>query len=442
MVFTLTSQSSRRRVFRVALFAILSLVIYDILQKLLATEPKPPPTCTSLCSHSSKLSRDTLEFDPSHVIRHFPEFVCPQNFRNLADWVYGWPHQFHETLEISTADGKSIAPCLPTGSIIYVRIWVMGEFFDRIYPHLKNDFVLVTGEGDVSSPTHLKYLQAPDSKIIHWFGQNGQYDVSQYEKFTHLPIGKDRLRPPLASSSFPLGINCFEMADAIRQVHSLHRNYTLPSVFNDIDEPPVYVQPQDASQRALTTTVPTKQLVLLNFDPVTDGSRLRVQIWKTMCHKKTAPKFPFATCIAKAGGVHIDKLPSIYERNRAHPFWLSPRGGGLDCHRTWEALYLDIIPIVWNSSLNVLYENLPVVIINSEQELNEDFLRAKLREISTKKQSRTNTYQFDKIRHAYWRRLILDKSRHRRLKRSVYQRYDQCWRAKNTHGWRNYISPW
>jgi hypothetical protein len=82
-----------------------------------------------------------------------------------------------------------VAPCLPPGSIIYVRIWAMDEFFAQIYAHLQNNFVLVTGEGDVSSPTHLQILEAPDSKIIHWFGQNGQYDVSKSKKFTHIPIG-------------------------------------------------------------------------------------------------------------------------------------------------------------------------------------------------------------------------------------------------------------
>jgi hypothetical protein len=91
---------------------------------------------------------------------------------------------------VITDQGKYIAPCLPSGSIIYVRIWVIDEFFEKVYPHLQNDFVLITGEGDASSPTHLEQLEAPDSKIIHWFGQNGQYDASKSKKFTHLPIGK------------------------------------------------------------------------------------------------------------------------------------------------------------------------------------------------------------------------------------------------------------
>ena len=145
----------------------------------------------TLCPFSSTLTNDTLRFDSLHHIRHFPQFVCPQNFRNLADWIYGWPDQFLEHVEVTTDNGKIIAPYLPHGSIIYVRIWAIEDFFTRVYPHLTNKFVLITSEGDLSSPVHLDKLQAPDSKIIHWFGQNGQYDGSKVPQFTHIPIGNE-----------------------------------------------------------------------------------------------------------------------------------------------------------------------------------------------------------------------------------------------------------
>src|SRR5580692_2229988 len=75
--------------------------------------------CEKLCPYVSKFGRNRLWFNSSHSIRHFPDFVCPQNFRNLADWVYGWPNRFFENVEKITTDGKEIAPCLPPGSIIY-----------------------------------------------------------------------------------------------------------------------------------------------------------------------------------------------------------------------------------------------------------------------------------------------------------------------------------
>jgi len=228
------------------------------------------------------------------------------------------------------------------------------------------------------------------------------------------------------------------MADAIQSVYSQYPNHKLPPIFNDLDEPSSYIQLKDVSHRALTTNISNKDLVLINFDPGTDGSRFRSRLWKTMCHPENRQNFTYAACILKPNGVHIKKLPRIYERNRQYPFWLSPRGGGLDCHRTWEALYLDIIPIVWNSSLNVLFENLPVVIINDYKELNETFLYEKLNEISKKKLSKKKVYQFEKLRNAYWRRLILDKSRHKR-KKNAYKRRNQCWRARRTINWKRFL---
>jgi hypothetical protein len=156
---------------------------------------------------------------------------------------------------------------------------------------------------------------------------------------------------------------------------------------------------------------------------------LRRRIWKDMCLSKT--RVPFITCLSKSPGVGPSNLPNIYSRNRQYSFWLSPRGNGIDCHRTWEALYLDVIPIVWNSSLNVLYENLPVVIIQNHTEITETFLREKLQDISMKKYHQmTQVYRFEKLRNAYWRRLILSKSRHSLTNNNV--RLNQCWQAKTS----------
>jgi hypothetical protein len=229
------------------------------------------------------------------------------------------------------------------------------------------------------------------------------------------------------------------MADGIEYIYSKLSNYTLPPIFNDRDEPTHYIQPLDISHRALTTTIPKRNLLLINFNIANDGTRLRFRIWKNMCVPRSKANYTFVTCIPKEPGVQVNDLPRIYERNRQYPFWLSPRGNGIDCHRTWEALYLDIIPIVWNSSLNILYKNLPVVIINDYKELNERFLYEKLNEISKKKLSKEKIYQYEKLRNAYWRRLILDKSRHSG-KKNVHERINQCWRSKRRISWGHFLT--
>lgn len=59
-----------------------------------------------------------------------------------------------------------------------------------------------------------------------------------------------------------------------------------------------------------------------------------------------------------------------------HRFILSPRGNGLDAHRTWEALLVGAIPIVISSALNPLYEALPVLIVRDWAEVTPTLLRA------------------------------------------------------------------
>ncbi len=51
---------------------------------------------------------------------------------------------------------------------------------------------------------------------------------------------------------------------------------------------------------------------------------------------------------------YVRELASAY-------FCISPRGKGIDCHRTWEALYLKTIPIVTRSALTVHHQDFPIV---------------------------------------------------------------------------------
>ena len=57
-------------------------------------------------------------------------------------------------------------------------------------------------------------------------------------------------------------------------------------------------------------------------------------------------------------------------------FVLSPQGNGLDCHRTWELFLAGCIVITKHSPLDKMYtdNNLPVVLIDSWNELNDNLL--------------------------------------------------------------------
>ena len=72
-----------------------------------------------------------------------------------------------------------------------------------------------------------------------------------------------------------------------------------------------------------------------------------------------------------------------------YSFVASPPGNGLDCHRTWEAMYLGCVPIVLRSHMTQIYElmGLPVWVIDSFEELRdltEEQLQARYVELSPK----------------------------------------------------------
>lgn len=54
----------------------------------------------------------------------------------------------------------------------------------------------------------------------------------------------------------------------------------------------------------------------------------------------------------------------------SYKFIVSPQGNGIDCHRTWEALYLKVIPIVDRNSTTEFYSKLfPIYIVDDWNDL-------------------------------------------------------------------------
>ena len=67
-------------------------------------------------------------------------------------------------------------------------------------------------------------------------------------------------------------------------------------------------------------------------------------------------------------------------------FVLSPPGNGIDCHRTWESIYLGAVPVVLSGFLSEeLAESLPVLVVDSYKEFlqySDSMLEALFEEIS------------------------------------------------------------
>ena len=81
-------------------------------------------------------------------------------------------------------------------------------------------------------------------------------------------------------------------------------------------------------------------------------------------------------------------------------FCFSPRGNGIDCHRTWEALYLRTIPIVKKSICMNDFLDLPILFIDDWSEITEQFLQEKYEHM------KNNMYNLEKLRMSYWKKII------------------------------------
>jgi hypothetical protein len=85
---------------------------------------------------------------------------------------------------------------------------------------------------------------------------------------------------------------------------------------------------------------------------------------------------------------------------RQHRFALSPPGRGMDTHRTWEALMVGTIPIVLHSPLDILYDKLPVLIVDDWSVITPEFLEERYVEFQK------GVYDFSRLYAHYWKEKI------------------------------------
>ena len=86
-----------------------------------------------------------------------------------------------------------------------------------------------------------------------------------------------------------------------------------------------------------------------------------------------------------------------------YAFVASPAGNGLDCHRHWEILALGGIPVMKSSAIDPIFDDLPVLIVDSWEDLTEDLLHQTVAEF------RNMTFNYEKLTLNYYRDLLIDK---------------------------------
>lgn len=267
-------------------------------------------------------------------------YISGDGFRSLARF-----HIDEYRIPINPDDVKA-------GDIIYMKTDSSEFFFSTIHPRIKNKYILITHNSDSSAPGKFRHI-LDDEKLIAWFALNP--DVAYHPKLFPIPIG--------------LG----------------NRAWTLENPTNSAKEEHGCVKRFDAAISQLHTFKKDK-LLYLNFTISIPGftNHLREDVQaifaqKSFCYKAT--RKPIKEYLAELG---------------QSKFVLSPHGYGLDCHRTWEALLMGSIPIVKASTLDPLYEGLPVLIVNDWHEITEELLLKKHVEMQSK------TYKMERIYAKYW----------------------------------------
>lgn len=100
----------------------------------------------------------------------------------------------------------------------------------------------------------------------------------------------------------------------------------------------------------------------------------------------------------------IVDFKEITKKYNQYNFAISPRGVGVDCHRTWELFLAGVIVIIKTSSLDQMFlqNNLPVIILNEWSELN-DLTEEKLNQyLKENEEKRSLENIMDKLTFQYW----------------------------------------
>jgi len=235
---------------------------------------------------------------------------------------------------------------------------IIQHFFQEVIQKFNSKIVLIIIESDV---VKLKSEWLEHSQLQHCFTWN--------KPFHHRNL-----------SALPIGLNYNRQYDAIT-------NWL--------------------SKQTSTSLVDTK-LLCMNYSPSTDPSR--VKLIEYAKHKWS----DFCTILDFIPNARVYKIPSHIEGHITVPvtnsecytqwskykFVISPRGAGEDCHRTWEALLIGCIPIVLSSNLNELYNSLPILVVDSWENITLPLLEESYRNIQCRKME--NGYCMEKVTLQYW----------------------------------------
>ena len=259
---------------------------------------------------------------------------------------------------------------------IYVCNSAIRNFLYYVVPFLQNHFVLVSGNSDNDMPFSVLSQEefhrlVRNPLLQHWFCQNFVGDL--HPKVSPMPIGLD--------------------------YHTLKNHIGIGHPWGAGAMPAA----QEQDLKAIAAAAPYS---VINMDgPAAPPSQERILKCYSNWHhaafginqrgdrQEVLQKVPHSL-------IHFDEAfrdrNSCWRTQSFFRFVLSPRGGGTDCHRTWEALILGCIPIVKSSPLDPLFEDLPVLIVADWSEVTEERLLRCSQEFEGRQ------FNMEKVKLGWW----------------------------------------
>lgn len=213
-------------------------------------------------------------------------------------------------------------------------------FVETVLPKQRLPFTLITSDGDSDMPTSLHgqhtsvLLDHP--LLVVWLTQN--YDGK---------VKHPKLKP------IPIGFDLHTMGTRMQRPCGPYDS--LPGYYDCAAAMLAYMKEIRAAAK------------------VDRGADFEITVdHMSMAHSPDRKAmFDALECAGKPLRRKLPRLPAdeLWHTYGSRRFGVSPRGAGLDCHRTWEMLYQGMIPIVKSSSLDSLYEGLPVVVVKEWRDL-------------------------------------------------------------------------
>jgi len=202
----------------------------------------------------------------------------------------------------------------PENNIFFVKTDYIKEFATAILPKINYKFILLTHDSDYPIPgVAPEILENP--YLIKWIGMNAHII---HPKLQAIPIG-------MANEVWPHGNK--EVVTKIIEENNTKKN-----------------------------------LIYCNFDPNTNPGQ----------------RFSTVEKLGQFSFIHLDFKKYDYEtylrKVSTYKYIISPPGNSVDCHRVWESVYVNTIPVCLKSIPMHYFKEGPILFLNSWDDLNEDML--------------------------------------------------------------------